>query len=123
MQLLISCLLIAVSLIHIAPGVGMLGANWLTTLYGLEFADANLQILMRHRAILFGLIGTFMLYAAFARHYQLAAILIAIVSTGSFLLLAWLVGDYNAQLAKVARLDMVALIASVIALFLTVSRS
>ena len=60
MRHLISAMLLVVAAIHLLPVTGVLGGDKLTALYGLRFNDPNLFILMRHRAVLFGLLGLFM---------------------------------------------------------------
>lgn len=72
------------------------------------------EILMRHRAILFGLIGAFMVYAAFRPAYRTLAFLGGSVSVVSFLYLAWSVGGYNAQVGRVFLADIVALVCLVV---------
>ena len=57
--------LVAVGILHLLPVVGLLGDAQLQRLYGIDGLDANLSILMRHRAALFGILGTLMLVAAF----------------------------------------------------------
>jgi len=64
---------------------------------------------MRHRAVLFGLLGLFMLFAAFAPRFQVAAFVIGFVSVVSFLWLASSVGGYNAAVGRVFAADVVAL--------------
>ena len=44
-------------------------------LYGIPIDEPNLAILMRHRAVLFGLLGVFMLIAAFRPLYQPLALI------------------------------------------------
>jgi hypothetical protein len=73
-----------------------------------SFAEPNLAILMRHRAVLFGLLGVFLICAAFQPRWQ-AALVAGGVSVVSFLVLAWSVGDYNRHLARVVQADIVAL--------------
>jgi hypothetical protein len=60
MRHLISAMLLVVAAIHLIPVLGVLGAQKLSGLYGIALSDANLLILMRHRAVLFGLLGLFM---------------------------------------------------------------
>jgi hypothetical protein len=74
-----------------------------------SFAEPNLAILMRHRAVLFGLLGVFLICAAFQPRWQAAALVAGGVSVVSFLVLAWSVGDYNRHLARVVQADIVAL--------------
>jgi hypothetical protein len=87
----------------------VLGGEWLAALYGLSFNDPNLAILMRHRAVLFGLLGLFLLFAAFRPQFQVIAFIAGFVSVVSFLWLAWSMGGYNAQIARVITADIVAL--------------
>ncbi len=77
-------------------------------------AEPNLVILMRHRAVLFGLVGLLMLVAAFRSALVPAAFIAGFVSVASFLWLAWSVGGYNPQIARVVVVDLVALACLVI---------
>lgn len=114
MQYLVSAMLVVVAVIHLLPVSGVLGSERLAALYGLSFNDPNLAILMRHRAVLFGLLGAFLLVAAFQPPLQTIAFIAGFVSVISFLWLAWSVGDYNAQVRRVFAADVVALICLVI---------
>lgn len=109
MRHLVSAMLAVVGLIHLLPAVGVLGAARLEALYGIPVAEPNLVILMRHRAVLFALLGVFLLVAAVRPAWQPAALAAGFVSVGSFLWLAWSVGGTNAQLARVVTADVVAL--------------
>ncbi len=111
----ISIALIIVGLIHIMPAIGVIGPAKLTSLYGLDFNEPNLAILMRHRAVLFGLLGSFILIAAFKPKFQLIAIIGAYISVFSFLVLAWTSPFYNLAINKIVIADIVALICLVIA--------
>ena len=110
MRYLISVMLIVVAIIHLLPLSGVLGSERLTALYGLPFDEPNLAILMRHRAVLFGLLGLFILFAAFRPQLQTLAFIAGFISVGSFLWLAWSTGSYNAQIARVFTADVVALV-------------
>ena len=59
MKHIVSVMLVVVGLTHLLPLSGVLGAASLANLYGLQFNEANLEILMRYRAVLFGLLGAF----------------------------------------------------------------
>ena len=109
MRLLISASLVVAAVIHLLPLAGVLGAERLAGLYGLSFDEPNLQILMRHRAVLFGLLGAFLLLAAFRPALQGLALAAGLVSVVAFLLLAWSVGGANAQIGRVVLADWVAL--------------
>ena len=65
------------------------------------------MILMRHRALLFGILGGFILYAAFNPLYQTVAIVMAALSMVGFALLVLVTGNYNEAVAKVLLVDVV----------------
>ncbi len=114
MRYVVSTMLIIVGIIHLLPVIGVLSSERLTSLYGISFSDPNTEILMRHRAVLFGLLGLFLLYAAFQPSLQVIAFVAGFVSVLSFLVLAWSVAGYNAQVARVFVVDIVALICLII---------
>ncbi len=109
MRYLVSAMLLVAAIIHLLPMRGVLGGEPLAVLYGLSFDEPNLAVLMRHRAVLFGLLGTFMVVAAFRPSWQPAAFAAGFVSVVSFLALALSVGGYNAQVGRVVVADWVAL--------------
>jgi hypothetical protein len=118
MNKLISALLIVAAIIHLLPLAGVLGADRLASLYGMPFEEPNLLIMMRHRAVLFGLLGLFLLYAAFNPALLPLAFGAGIISAASFLLLAWSGGGYNTAIGRVVRADLVALSSLMLALVL-----
>jgi hypothetical protein len=105
---LISGSLIIAGLIHIIPAAGVLGPEKLTSLYGIAFSEPNLAILMRHRAVLFGLLGAFLIVAAFKPAWQITAFIAGFASVVSFIGLAWSIGGYNQHVARVFIADLVA---------------
>ena len=109
MRHLVSAMLVIVAIIHLLPLSGAIGSERLASLYGISFDEPNIAILMRHRAVLFGLLGLFMLFAAFAPRFQVAAFVIGFVSVVSFLWLASSVGGYNAAIGRIVTADVVAL--------------
>lgn len=116
MQIAITALFIVVGVIHLLPLSGIVSANQLTALYGLSFQEPNLEILMRHRAVMFGLLGAFLVYAGFKPALQPLAFAAGFVSVLSFIVLAWSVGGYN----KVVRTVVIADIAAVVCLIIAV---
>lgn len=108
-------MLVIVGGIHLLPLSGALGSTQLTTLYGLDFSDPDLAILMRHRAVLFGLLGGYLLIAAFRPRWQPAALIAGFVSVLSFLAIAWSTGGYDAAVARVVTADLIALACLVVA--------
>lgn len=114
MRHLISAMLVIVGIIHLLPVSGVMGSERLAALYGMSFSEPNLAILMRHRAVLFGLLGLFFLFSAAKPALQPFAIGAGFISVVSFLWLAWSVGGYNAQIGRVFTVDVVALVCLVI---------
>ena len=115
MRHVVAAMFVIVGVIHLLPLSGVLGGERLAMLYGVSFSDPNLVILMRHRAVLFGLLGLFFFFAAFRRSMQPAAFIASFVSVLSFLFLARSVGGYNAQIGRVFAADIVALVCLLIA--------
>ena len=107
-------MLVVVGLIHVLPLSGVLGTEQLASLYGQNFSETNLQILMRHRAVLFGLLGVFMIFAAFRPSFRTVAFIGGSVSVVSFLWLALSGGSYNNHIARVVTIDFVALVCLVV---------
>lgn len=116
MPYLVSAMLVIVGIIHLLPLSGVLGAGQLSALYGLPFSEPNLEILMRHRAVLFGLLGGFLIFAAFKPAFQAVALAAGFASVLSFVWLAWSVGGYNALVGRVFVADLIALACLLIAL-------
>jgi hypothetical protein len=109
MSFVVTAVLLVVAFIHGVPALGMFGTVRLARLYGLAIEDAGLLLLLRHRAVLFGLLAGFLAAAAFApaRHGQ--GLLAGIVSVGSFLGLAAGRRGLNTALARVYWVDVLAL--------------
>ncbi len=108
MQLIIKAMLIVAGVIHTLPIVGLFGAVYLERLYGLTFDEPNLLVMMRHRAVLFGLLGVFMIYAAFRAELVSIAIIAGLVSAASFIWLAWSIGGNNAAITRIVVADYIA---------------
>ncbi len=106
---IVATALVIVGVIHLLPLSGVTGSARLATLYGIPFDEPNLAILMRHRAILFGLLGLFLIYAAFRPSLQVLAFFAGFASVTSFLWLAYSTGQYNKQVATVFVADVIAL--------------
>ena len=104
----IAGLMLVVAVIHLLPLSGFFGVERLASLYEIEIADGNLEILMRHRSMLFGILGGFLAYAAFTPAIQPIAFVAAFVSLASFFFLSFSVGDFNDAIRKVVIADVVA---------------
>lgn len=110
MSKLISILLIVVGVINFLPVFGVLSATNLEQAYSVELANNDLIILMRHRALLFGIVGGFVLLSVFVPSYQTPAMIMAAVSMIGFLYLAWAVGGYNDAISRIAMIDIAGIV-------------
>ena len=107
MQHVSTILYLVAAAINLAPAVGAVSPEQIATLYGLALDNPNIEIVMRHRAVLFGIVGGFLAIAAFHRPFRAAGYVAGFISMLSFLLIAWLVGDYGEQIQRVAIVDVV----------------
>lgn len=98
-------------IINLLPTIGVAGAGWLRSLYGFEIANPDLEILLRHRAVLFGLVGVLLLAAAIRPGLRDVAVLVAGASMASFIAIALLVGGYGPSIRKVVIADTIGLLA------------
>ncbi|MDB4528551.1 phosphopantetheine adenylyltransferase [Pseudomonadales bacterium] len=102
--------LVVVGLINLAPVIGVISTQKLESAYSVTLAGNDLAILVRHRALLFGILGAFILYSAFSPRYQPAAMIMAAASMVGF---AWLVlstGGYNEAIRKVLFIDILGIL-------------
>jgi hypothetical protein len=110
MRFVVPAVLILVALIHALPLVGALSTERLASLYGVSVAEPNLEILMRHRAVLFGMLAAFLAFCAVRSELHRLGVAAGLASVVSFLVLAYSVGGYNDSLSRVVRADILALV-------------
>ena len=108
--------LLLMALVHLPPLLGVLGVERLAALYGIDVASPDLEILMRHRAVLFGLLGAYQAWAVFRPAHRTVAFVAGIVSLGAFLALVYATPGHNAALARLAAIDTVALVFALVGL-------
>ncbi len=105
-----------VGAIHLLPLVGVTGRSALEKAYGIPVNSPDLQLLLQHRAVLFGLLGVACFIAALNTAWRPAVWCAAFISTCSFMLIAWLAPSYNAAIARVVVFDAVAVAMLLLAL-------
>ena len=110
-ELLIRLCLIVAAAIHLLPMAGVFGGARLNALYGVDIGGPDLSILMRHRAILFGILGSLILAGAFRVALRSAAIIAGLASAASFIALALTTPGYNPRIGTVVAVDVLALTA------------
>ncbi len=115
MAKIISLLLLVVGLINFLPVLGVLSAAKLSQAYAIDLVGDDIVILMRHRALLFGILGGFIIYSVFVPAYQGAAMVMAGIAMIGFLFFMWQQGESNAALYKVMLVDVVGIVCLMVA--------
>ena len=110
MNYLIAFLFIVAGLINFAPITGVF-ADQLDKLYQIGDISTDVELLMRHRAILFGIVGAIILAAAFVPGLRLAATIAGLVSMLSFIALVFAGENSNPNLIQIAWIDVGATLA------------
>lgn len=110
MEYFTKAVLVFVSIIHLLPGLGVLGGERLLTLYGVSPDEPNLQILLRHRAVLFAILGAGLVWSIFDPGWRPAMIAASMISMVVFLLFVLPESSANAALKRAAYIDIVAIV-------------
>ena len=114
----ITGLIALAGLINFAPIMGILSAARVEGLYGIEINDPALEILLRHRAVLFGLLGGFMIVAAFKPQMHRVAIVGGLIAMLSFMALFYFGNEQPSSLMSIIYADVVGVIALILAMLL-----
>ncbi|PTQ91174.1 phosphopantetheine adenylyltransferase [Agitococcus lubricus] len=110
MKLFESITLLLIGLIHFLPLLGVMGVKQLKTLYGVDLTDSSVILLMRHRAVLFGIVGGLIMYSVFFPTLLAVAYIVGAISMASFVVLALPIKNHTPALKKVFYIDMIGLI-------------
>lgn len=118
---LATALFLLVGAVNLLPGFVAFAPARITTAYGVSVRGrdrADLTVLLRHRAVLLGLVGLALLCAAFVPSLRIPAITAGAISMGSFLMLAYSASSLNSATIRVARIDIVAIMLLAVAALL-----
>lgn len=91
--------------INLAPVLGMLSDAMLNLLYAVPVPSAELSLLLKHRAALFGIVGGFLLTATFLERYRTSAGIAGLASMLSFVALFLLSDVDSSTLRRVMLID------------------
>lgn len=95
--------------INLVPAVLAVFPEKISKSYGVKVLNPNYELLLRHRAVLFGIVGTIMISSAITRKNQFLATAVGLTSMLSYVLLAQQVsGKINPELTKVFNIDIAA---------------
>ncbi|MGW0639541.1 hypothetical protein [Nocardia salmonicida] len=106
-----SALLAAAGLLNTAPVLGALAPRGMYAAYGITPAGPDLEVVLRHRAVLFAIVGVGLVVAVFRPALRPIAIGANAISFGSFLALVIADGSVGPGLMRVAAADIAGLIA------------
>ncbi len=105
-----SIILFLVGIINILPIIVFFDSTKTVSLYGVPIEGESLIILMRHRGVLLGIVGSILIYAAFKPEFRLFAIALALISKLAFMFLTFTAPDYTSQIRQVAIIDTSAIV-------------
>lgn len=100
---------VLVGLVHLLPVAGLASADRLQALYGVPAPDPATLLLLRHRAVLFGVLGALLVSAPFVPGLATPAALAGLASMLGYVALAAPVRDRPAPLTRVLWVDLVCL--------------
>ncbi len=115
-------LLLIVSVINILPIIGFFASAQLSRSYGIYIDEPNIELLLRHRALLFGLLGGLLFYSIFQPAMQTVATTLVMVSMLTFVALVVLSSETNSALMKIAYIDLFAIGLLAFAIFVRVNK-
>lgn len=78
--------------------------------YGVEVSNVNYQLIIRHRAVFFGIIGGLIIFSAITKKYYEISTIAGLISMMSFIIMYFLIGNINNELSKVMIIDVIATI-------------
>ncbi|MEE2058227.1 hypothetical protein [Rhodococcus artemisiae] len=116
-----SVLMAGVGIAHLIPAAAMMSRGRVEDVYGITVRDSDTELLLRHRATFFGLLGVGLIVGAVDSRYRLATLTSGALSLGSFVVLANTIGTSNNALTRVTRVD-IGLLSALVAAALTSTR-
>lgn len=124
MKIIFRISLVLVGLINLAPVMGVFSAQQMAEAYGVAINQSEMVVLLKHRALLFGLLGGFTLFAVFVRSLQLPALLMSGLSMSGFALLMHFESVTSPAMQRILMFDYVGLVFWLLAVFAyTMNRS
>jgi hypothetical protein len=98
-------------IVNLLPALLVFMPQNISKSYGVAVPDGNYELLLRHRGVMFGVVGGLILYSAFTKRYYEVSTLAGLVSMVSFVGLYYLIDKpINAELKLVMQIDVFAII-------------
>ncbi|MCU0324615.1 MAG: hypothetical protein MUF45_05105 [Spirosomaceae bacterium] len=119
METLFRITLLIAGIINFLPSLLVFFPDKISKSYGIAIPNANYELLLRHRAALFGIVGGLMIYSAiFKKNYDVATT-IGLISMVSFILLFFIIGkEISLELKRVMIADVMATVILCVGYFL-----
>ena len=109
MEIIFRITLFIVGTINILPAILTFLPHRISKSYGIEILNVNYELLLRHRAAMFGLIGGLLIYSAISKKLYEVSTFVGLFSMLSFIILYFIIGrEINVELRKIMIIDTVA---------------
>ena len=108
MELVFRIILFISGIVNILPFFLTFLPEKISKSYGIQVLDMNYELLLRHRAVLFGIIGGILIFSSLTKKYYDLSTMVGLVSMVSFIILYFLIGNINMELKKIMLIDVVA---------------
>jgi hypothetical protein len=109
MSVVVAVALVLSGVIHLLPVIGVAGPSRVARMYDVRIDGPDLTVLLVHRAVLFGLLGTLLVAGAWIDDLQPYAIGAGLVSDIAFLVVARVNPGINPAMQRVVRADVVSI--------------
>ncbi len=103
-------IVLIVGVVNLMPILPLLNPELLDTMYEVAPAEPTSEILLRHRALVLGLVGVALIVSVFRSSWRAAALVSAAVANGSYVLLAATGGEISAAATRVMVIDVATLV-------------
>lgn len=117
MEIFFRVILFLTGFVNLLPALLVFMPQRMEQAYGITLPDSNYALLLRHRAVLFGIVGGLMLFSSISRQYYSLACTVGLVSMVSFMILYYIIGPNQIHIAlkKIMWTDVVASVVLIIA--------
>jgi hypothetical protein len=102
----VTVLLLVIALGHAIPAAAFFNSDLLAVFYGVGDIGPDLEVLLRHRALLFGIVAGILALGALRPAFRALALTVGWASIATFVYLAMTAGETNALIDRVAYADM-----------------
>ena len=104
-QWIVTGLVLLVGVLNLTPAIVFISPERSLSLYAIDLAEPNISIVMRHRAVLLGLLGMALIYGAFRKEHLVPVIIAALIGKVAFLYLVYSSTGANTEIGRVALFD------------------